>query len=135
VISLLIIGGLLVVMWLVLVRPQRRRQLRQQDLLSELEPGVEVVTAGGLYGTVLEVDEDGEDLQLEIAPGTAVRVAKRAIAAVLPDEDEEGDEYEYEDDDEEELVAGAAEDEEELAAADPDDEPAGEEARSGSSRR
>jgi preprotein translocase subunit YajC len=76
--------------WFLLIRPQRRRQTEQQQLLARIAPGEEVVTAGGLYGTVREVD--GDDVRLEVAPGTTVRVAKRAIAAVVPPEDEEEDE-------------------------------------------
>ena len=48
---------------------------------------------GGLYGNVIEIDDD-DDLMLEIAPGTQVRIARRAVAAVVPpdEEDEEEDE-------------------------------------------
>ena len=126
-ISLIVIAGLLIVMWLVLIRPQRRRQLKQADLLSSLEPGVEIVTAGGLYGTVVDVDEDGDEIQLAIAPDTVVRVAKRAVAAVMPDEDE--DEYEEVDEDDYEDVVDEADE-----SGEADEEPAPEEARSGSGR-
>jgi preprotein translocase subunit YajC len=77
-------------MWLLLIRPQRRKQQEQQDLLSNLQIGDEIVTAGGIYGTISEVD-DG-DVTVEIAPGTNVRMAKRAVAAILTDEEEEEDE-------------------------------------------
>jgi preprotein translocase subunit YajC len=86
--AVIIVLGLL--MWVLLIRPQRRRQLVQDQLLSSLEPGDEVVTAGGIYG-VIEGVEEGEIL-LEIAPGTTVRVAKRAIAGVVEEEEEETDE-------------------------------------------
>jgi preprotein translocase subunit YajC len=56
-------------------------------MLERLAVGDEVVTAGGLYG-VVEALEEGE-VKLEIAPGTTVRVAKRAIAAVVSPKDEE----------------------------------------------
>ena len=72
---------LLALMWLLLIRPQRRRQLEQRQLMERLEPGHEVVTAGGLYGTIEQVE--GDEVRLEIAPGTTVRVAKRAIAAIV----------------------------------------------------
>src|SRR5438874_11471934 len=50
---------LLVLMWFLLIRPQRRRQLESQRMIAQLEVGKEIVTAGGLYGTVTAV-EDGE---------------------------------------------------------------------------
>ena len=76
---------LLVLLWFFLIRPQRRRQLESQRLLDSLAEGKEIVTAGGLYGTVTAIDED--EVRLEVADGVEVRVAKRAIAAVLPEEE------------------------------------------------
>jgi preprotein translocase subunit YajC len=83
---------LLLLMWLLLIRPQRRRQLQQQQMINALEVGSEVVTAGGLYGTVTGVD--GDDVRLEVADGVEVRVAKRAVAGVVSEEEEEPDELE-----------------------------------------
>jgi preprotein translocase subunit YajC len=77
---------LLVIMWFLLIRPQRRRQVEAQRLLNSLEVGKEIVTAGGLYGTIKALEDD--EARVEIADGVEVRIAKRAIAAVLPDDDE-----------------------------------------------
>jgi preprotein translocase subunit YajC len=85
--GVIVILVLLFAMWLLLIRPQRRKQQQQQQMIEDLEVGDEVVTAGGLYGYVEELD--GEEVKLEIAPGTTVRVAKRAIAAVMMEEVEE----------------------------------------------
>jgi len=76
---------ILVLMWFLLIRPQRRRQLESQRLVESLAVGKEVVTAGGLYGTITDLDE--EDARVEIADGVEVRVAKRAIAGVLSEDD------------------------------------------------
>jgi preprotein translocase subunit YajC len=79
---------LFVVMWLLVIRPQRKRQAEQRRILENLAPGQEVLLAGGLYGTVHSVvDED--DVRVEIAPDVQVRVTRSAIAAVLADEDDE----------------------------------------------
>jgi preprotein translocase subunit YajC len=80
----------LILMWLLVVMPQRRRQAAQKAMMQSLKPGVEVLTAGGLYGDVTEVGED--EVALEIAPGVEVRVAMRAIAAVIPPDAYEDDE-------------------------------------------
>jgi preprotein translocase subunit YajC len=77
---------LLVLMWFLLIRPQRRRQLETQRLQDSLAVGKEIVTAGGLYGTVTALEDD--EARVEIADGVEVRVAKRAIAAVLSDDEE-----------------------------------------------
>ena len=78
---------ILVLMWFLLIRPQRRRQQDSQRLLDSLSVGQEVVTAGGLYGTITALDDD--EARVEIADGVEVRLAKRAIAGVLPEEEEE----------------------------------------------
>lgn len=78
---------LLAAMWLLVIRPQRARQKAAQQTLNALVPGTEVLTAGGLYGTVRKVDDD--DVHVEIAPDTVVRVARRAIASVIEPEDDE----------------------------------------------
>lgn len=75
-------------LWLIVVRPQRKRQNQQRALINELQVGDEVLTAGGIYGTVLRIDED--EVTVEIAPKTEVRVARRAIAGITRDEEEEG---------------------------------------------
>jgi preprotein translocase subunit YajC len=77
--------GILILMWFLLIRPQRRRQLESQRLLDSLVEGQEIVTAGGLYGTITELYED--EARIEIAKGVEVRVAKRAIAGVVSEED------------------------------------------------
>jgi preprotein translocase subunit YajC len=82
---------LLVIMWFLLIRPQRRRQLESQRLQASLAVGKEVVTAGGLYGTITSLDDD--EVRVEIADGVEVRIAKRAIAGILS-EDEEPEEPE-----------------------------------------
>jgi preprotein translocase subunit YajC len=71
----------LAAMWLIVVRPQRRKQKRQQATLSELAIGDEILTAGGVYGKVTRIDDD--EVRVEIAPKVEVRVARRAIAAQL----------------------------------------------------
>jgi preprotein translocase subunit YajC len=98
---LIMIAVLFALMWFLFIRPQRRRHLEQQQLVRAVEPGMEILTAGGLYGTVRSVD--GDELTVEIAPGTNVRLARRAIAGVIPPE--EPDELD-EADEREELPAG-----------------------------
>jgi preprotein translocase subunit YajC len=91
---IIIIAFLLI--WLIVVRPQRRRQTEQQQMLGDLRVGDEVLTAGGIYGTVLQLEDDL--VTVEIAPNTVVRVARRAIAGVTrepePGEDVEDGEPE-----------------------------------------
>lgn len=87
---LIILIALFALMWLFLIRPQRRRQLEQAAMQDLIEPGDEILTAGGIHGTVRELD--GEIVQVEIAPGTVVRLDRRAVAAVEREPEEESEE-------------------------------------------
>jgi len=73
-------------LYFVLIRPQKKRQLAARQLLDSVEVGDEVVTAGGIYGRVTELHDD--DVLVEIAPQTTVKVARRAIGGVVPPADE-----------------------------------------------
>jgi len=96
---------LLALMWFLLIRPQRRRQVEAQRLIESLEVGKEIVTAGGLYGTITEVADD--EVRVEVAEGIEVRIAKRAVAGVVSEdqEPEEPEELEPEEAPDEETPA------------------------------
>ena len=102
-------------MWLLVMRPQRQRQLAQQRMLDRIVAGTGILTGGGIYGTVEEIDDDG-DLWVEIAEGVSVHVARRSVGSVIDYVEEE---------EEEEPEAGAAEQEPEI----PEERPAFEEPR------
>jgi len=65
-----------------LVMPQRRAQRAQKELLNKLTPGTEVITTGGLHGTVTEIEDD-DTVLLEVAEDTEVRVARSAIVRTV----------------------------------------------------
>ena len=83
---LVLLGG---VFYFLLLRPNRTRQRQQQSLLESLKVGDEVMTAGGIFGTLKAIDEEDDTVTVEIAPGTEVRMLRRAIAQRLVDEPEE----------------------------------------------
>jgi preprotein translocase subunit YajC len=84
--SLIVIAVLFGLFWFFLVRPQRRQALEQRALIASLEPGDEIVSAGGLYGVIKAIDDD--ELQVEIAEGLVVRMAKRAVAGLVKRDEE-----------------------------------------------
>ena len=61
-------------------------------MIDSLEVGQQIVTAGGLYGTVTALD--GDEVRLEIADGVEVRIAKRAVAGVVSEDEDEIEELE-----------------------------------------
>jgi preprotein translocase subunit YajC len=84
---LIVIVVLFFLMWLLLVRPQRRRSQQQMVMQDALRKGDEIITAGGLHGTVVSIEDDV--LEIEIAKGTVVRLDRRAVAAVASPQEEE----------------------------------------------
>ncbi|MFC8845490.1 MULTISPECIES: preprotein translocase subunit YajC [unclassified Micromonospora] len=78
---ILMIALLFGVMYFMMIRPQQKRRREAERMQSALAPGDEVVTIGGLYGTVTGVDD--ETVLLEVAPGVQARYARPAIARVV----------------------------------------------------
>jgi preprotein translocase subunit YajC len=76
--------------YFLMIRPQRRRQQMAQQQQKTLEPGAQVRTTAGMYGTVVEVD--GDDVVLEVAPGVDMRFLRRAVMEVIasPEQDTGG---------------------------------------------
>ena len=89
--SLILIVAMFVLLWVLLIRPQRQRQQQQQRMIDTIDVGDEILMVGGIYGIVEEFDEE-DDLVVEIAEGIRVRVSRRAVGAVVkPGEEEEED--------------------------------------------
>ncbi len=82
---LLITFGL---MWVLLIRPQKRRVQLQQAMVASLRAGDEIITTSGVYGTILSVDE--ETLFVEVAPGVNLRMVRGSVGQRIgPDDDED----------------------------------------------
>ncbi len=84
---LILMGG---VFYFLLIRPQRMRQRQQRSLLGRLRVGDDVMTGGGMFGTVKRIDEDTDTVTVEIAPGTEVRMLRRSIAQRLVEDGDDG---------------------------------------------
>ncbi|MFG3340429.1 preprotein translocase subunit YajC [Glycomyces sp. NPDC048151] len=78
---LVMIVGFIALMYFVMIRPQKKRQREQQDMQNNVAPGARVMTIGGLYGTV--VDSDDETVTLEASDETFLVFARQAIAKVV----------------------------------------------------
>ena len=131
-------GGATIIIWILVffgifyflaIRPQRRQKQQHSEMVSMLKKGDEVVTIGGMFGTITAIGDDW--VELEVAKRTKVRYLKRAISSITSideyDEEEEEDEYieaadedVTEDADEEYVEADEAEEGEETADEDPD---------------
>jgi len=88
--SLLFLVVIFGVMWMLFIRPQQRRLRAQQAMLASLHAGDEVVTAGGLIGTIRALDDS--EVRLEVTTGVEVRLVRGAVSRRLgPDRVEPGD--------------------------------------------
>jgi preprotein translocase subunit YajC len=82
--SLIFLGLLMALFYFMLIRPQKRRVQQHKVLVDSLGEGDEIVTIGGLFGTVKRLGD--EEIDLEVAPGTTVRVLKSAVARRLTED-------------------------------------------------
>jgi len=74
-------GLIFVVMYLLLIRPQRKKQKEHQALLSELKKGDKVVTSGGMFGTIFAIDDERGRVVLSFSGDTKLEFLKSSIAA------------------------------------------------------
>ena len=100
---LIVMALMLGVMYVLMIRPQRQRQSQQQSMIDNAGVGDDVLTTGGIYGTITQVE--GDDVVVELAPELTVHMTRRGIAAVLPPEEEADDDVEEDEDDEDEESA------------------------------
>jgi preprotein translocase subunit YajC len=93
---LLFLPLLLILMYVLLIRPQQQRVRQQQALVSSIEVGDEVVTVSGIVGLVEAIEDDR--VYIEVAPGVTIAMLRQALGrkveppAEIDDEDEEVDE-------------------------------------------
>lgn len=68
-------------MWFLIIAPQRKKQKEHQKMITELKSGAEVLTAGGIYGTITNVKDDR--FVVKIADNTKIEVSKSSITGVI----------------------------------------------------
>ena len=81
-VQFVMMGGLVLVFWFLMIRPQMKRQKEHRELLGKLAKGDEVLTSGGVAGRVAEIGDNF--IGVEIADNIVVKMQKGAVTAVLP---------------------------------------------------
>lgn len=76
------IVGMVAIFWFLIIRPQMRQQKQQREKIAGVKKGDQVVTAGGLVGKVIKVDENYAEI--EIAQGVKVKAVKSTIGDIIP---------------------------------------------------
>ena len=79
--QLIFFGLLFAAMWFLMIAPQRKKQKKHDQMLKELGNGDEIVTAGGLLGTIVAVKDDR--FVVRVADTTKVEVGKSFVSSVL----------------------------------------------------
>ena len=78
---LIMLIAIFAIMWFFMIRPQQKRQKEIRAFQNALQPGTEVVTGGGLYGTVKRVDFARNIVEVEVARGVVLKVDKNYVFA------------------------------------------------------
>jgi len=71
---------MILVFWLFFIRPQKKKADSQKTFISSLQKGDKIVTIAGIHGTVNRINEDGTTINLEISPGSYIKIEKSAIS-------------------------------------------------------
>ena len=74
--------GMVAIFWFLLIRPQMRQQKAQRDKIAAIKKGDQVITAGGMLGKVIKVDD--QYAEIEIAQGVRVKAIKSTIGDIVP---------------------------------------------------
>lgn len=80
--TLFLLFGFMILIYFLMIRPENKRRKTHQEMLSSIELGEEIVTAGGILGKVSKITD--QYLELAISENTKIKVQKTSISAVLP---------------------------------------------------
>ena len=80
--NIVMIGGMFVLLYFLMIRPQMKRAKETKAMIEALQKGDEVITAGGIVGRITKLGD--QYLTVEIAPNTEIVVQRPAVQAMLP---------------------------------------------------
>lgn len=80
--SLIFFGGMILIFYFILIRPQSKRAKEHRELVSQLSKGDEIVTNGGMLGKITDVND--QFVTLEVADNVQLKIQRQAVATVLP---------------------------------------------------
>jgi len=77
--QLILLGGMILVFWLFMIRPQQKKAKLAKKFQEEMQKGDKIVTIAGIHGTVNRVNEDGT-IQIETSPGSYLKIERSAVS-------------------------------------------------------
>lgn len=78
-VQLVLMGGIILVFWLFMIRPQAKKAKDQKKFVDNMQKGDKVVTIAGIHGTINKINEDNT-IQLEVSPGSYLKIEKSSIS-------------------------------------------------------
>ena len=87
--SIVMIGTIMVIFWVVLIRPQQKRQKEINNKIAALKTGDRVITIGGVHGTVTSIKPEGTTLVIRVDEQCKLTIDKTAVTAVVTKETKE----------------------------------------------
>lgn len=79
-VQLLMMGAIMLVFYMFMIRPQAKKAKMQKTFINDIKKGDKVVTIAGIHGVVNRVNDDNVTIQLEINPGSYMKIEKSAIS-------------------------------------------------------
>ena len=80
---LMMIFVIFILFWLLILRPQKREQAMREQMLNELAKGDQVLTNGGIIGTIEGIDKEKGILTVSVAPKVTLKFTRNAVASIL----------------------------------------------------
>ena len=77
--QMLLLGGMILVFWLFMIRPQAKKAKLAKEFQANLQKGDKIVTIAGIHGNVNKVNDDGT-IMIETSPGSYMKIEKSAIS-------------------------------------------------------
>ena len=77
-----------VMFWLVIIKPEKKKQTHHRQMLEALKPNDRIKTVGGIFGTVVQVPKESNEVVVRIdeATNTKIRITRSAVSDVLAQE-------------------------------------------------
>lgn len=75
----IMLGGMILIFYFMLIRPQKQQQKKMEDMLKALQKGDKILTRGGIYGTIEKVTE--HSIRVKVAEGVVLRMTKNSVAS------------------------------------------------------
>lgn len=89
--SIIFFVAIIAVFYFLIIRPQKKRQTEQVELMNQLKPGAEIQTIGGIYGQIISIDDEDDRVVIAVFDGSELEIAKRAIARIVTPNDADDD--------------------------------------------